>query len=287
MKHFLYLPAVAVAGVLSASLSGPAQAIVGGTNTNDFMVVGNGVQITANWVLTARHLGLLAGGSFSNGFGSSSIAAVYNAASGVFPIDDLTLLRLDNAIAGAPQMSLSSTLLAPTTALDVAVTLVTDNVQTPRGFAHAQWREVVTTIDDDNDINTPEVQVNWLVMYDNSYGVPYVQGGDSGGGLFLGHVTDHSSPLLGIASAQLSDITGPNSNTFASAYVQLAPYRNWIDSVMALDLSDGQTALWVATPVPEAATWAMWAAGLAGLVGTVRRTSGQRPRRPGAHHSST
>ena len=271
MRSPIFCSAAAAALAFATTFSTPARAIVGGTDTTGFMVVGNGVQITPNWVVTARHLGLSAGGSFSNGYGSSSIAAVYNASAGLFPIDDLTLVRLDNAITGAPTISLSATVLAPTTALDVAVTLVTDNVQTPRGFAHAQWREVVPMVDHDDDVNSPEVQVNWLVMYNNTYTAPYVQGGDSGGGLFLGHVTDETSPLLGIGSAQLSDLNGPNSNTFASAYVQLAPYRTWIDSVMAGDLTDNQLASWVATPVPEPATRALWAAALAGLAGSASR----------------
>ena len=112
------------------------------------------------------------------------------------------------------------------------------------------------------------------MLYNDTFTAPYVQGGDSGGGLFLGHVSTHSSPLLGIGSAQFSDVISPGVG-FASAYVQVAAYRSWIDNVMHTDLADGQTALWIGTPIPEPATWAL---GLAGLVALAARGAlkGQR-----------
>lgn len=75
-------------------------------------------------------------------------------------------------------------------------------------------------------------------------GAAVVQSGDSGGGLFLGAVNDSAgATLLGIASAR---ITSNGSNH--SAWVQVASYKGWIDSVVA---SSGEVVQWT-SPVPDA-----------------------------------
>lgn len=265
-----------------AWLSTPAWAIDGGTATTDFKNVSDGVQFAPNWVLTASHVGFAVNGTYTNGHGTALIDAVYLAPGASFPNNDLALVHLATAINSAPTLQLSSTVLA-TTALDwlnpslnVNVTLSTDSNQAPRGYAHVQLREFVETYldDDDNDPNTPSLlrTVNWYVMHQNNFGTPYVQSGDSGGGLFLGHVTDNTSPLLGIGSALIFDVLGPNSNSFASAYVSPASYRSWIDNTMLANLSDTQMANWVSTAVPEPTTWALWLAGGLALAAAQRRT---------------
>ena len=271
---------VAVAALSLFAACGPSFAIQGGTSTTDFKVVGDGVQFAPNWVLTAAHVGLSPGGSYSNGWGTSLIDTVYAPPnSGTFPFNDLKLVHLSNAINGAPVVQLSSTLWTDTAfnllnpSLNINVTLTTNSNQAPQGYAFGQLREFATSATVDIDpgpaTNLQTGAVNWLVTHQNSFTAPYVQGGDSGGGLFLGHVTDSTSPLLGIASAQLNDING--ANTYASAYVSVASYRTWIDDMMLLNDKDMQVALWTATPVPEPATWAMWLAGVVALTAAKRR----------------
>ncbi len=103
--------------------------------------------------------------------------------------------------------------------------------------------------------------MNWLLTYDTKHGAPYVQGGDSGGGLFLGHVSDSfNAALMGIASAQVQ-FDDDEGGGYGSAFVQLAAYRSWIDSTMLDDTTDLQTARWVSA-VPEPLTVSMWLAGL-------------------------
>jgi hypothetical protein len=265
-----------------------ANAIVGGTFTVDFKTVGPGVQFAPNWVLTANHVGLAVGTGYINGHGTSLIDAVYTPpGAGGFPAHDLRLVHLANAI-NAPPLPLSSTLYNPVRSdevdflnptMNIDVTLTTDSTQFPRGYAHGQLREFIDVYADDQDNNplTPPVlhTVNWLLLHQNTLGVPYVQGGDSGGGLFMDHVLDDVSPLMGIATAQLDQINGPGTTAFASAYVSLAAYRNWIDATMLADTLDNQVATWVTTAVPEPATWLMGLVGGLGLA-SVRRVQQRR-----------
>jgi hypothetical protein len=93
-------------------------------------------------------------------------------------------------------------------------------------------------------------QTNWLM----TSGAAAVQSGDSGGGLFLGSVTDSAgATLMGIASARITS----NGNTY-SAWVQVASYKGWIDGVVA---STGDTVQW-ASPVPEAPGLALLCCGV-------------------------
>ena len=265
-------------------LAAPAWALTGDTHTVDFKNVDEGVQFAPNWVLTASHIGLNVGSTYSNGYGSSLVDAVYTPPGAGFPNHDLKLVHLRSAIAAAPVLALSSTVFSPTPlnlaspALNIDVTLTsnsnTDSSGFPRAYAFGQLREFASAFLDDHDNNSGTApllrSVNWFITHQNNFGAPFVQGGDSGGGLFLGHVTDQISPLMGIASALLSNVNGPN--TAASAYVSVAPYRSWIDSTMTANLSDSQLPNWVSTPVPEPATWALWLAGGALGVHWRRRT---------------
>lgn len=252
----------------AAALCAPAQAIVGGTATTGFGQVSNGVQITENWVLSAHHLGFGVGSHYGNGYGVATVAAVYNASGAAFPDNDLTLLRLATPIT-APGLSLLADRLPDgllATPLDV--TIATGANQVPRGYGQTQLRAVAAQIDPDDAGPLGPVTVNYLITYGAGFGGPRVQGGDSGGGLFLGAVTDSVSPLLGITSAHLTfDAAGLQQ---ASGFVQLAAYRGWIDATLATDLADAQTAQWVSA-VPEPGTAALALAGGLWLAGTARR----------------
>ena len=258
-----------------ACTTGAAWAISNGLNTTDFKNVGEGVQFALNWVLSASHVGSL-NTPYSNGHGTALVDAIYFAPGAGFPNNDLQLIHLATPISNAPVLQLSGTLFAPTPPaalnllnpnLNIDVTLSSNSNNTPRGYAFGQLRQFVNAYLDDHDNSnlTPPLlrTVNWFITHQNNFGAPYVQSGDSGGGLFLDHVTDHTSPLMGIGSALISNGNGPG--TFASAYVSVASYRSWIDGTMLTDLADDQMANWVSTPVPEPATWALWLAGSAAL----------------------
>jgi hypothetical protein len=260
---------------LALLAAAPAQAIIGGTATTAFMHVSNGVQITDNWVLTARHVGSLSVNMlYSNGWGQATIAARYELGGGAFPANDLALLRLATPIAAAPALGLLATELLPgVLATPLAATIATGRNQLPRGFAVTGITEVVDAIDPDGDLPLLPVPVSYLISTNGSGQPPIVQGGDSGGGLFLGAVSDSSGALLmGISSAQLQDDA---RTPIGSAFVQLASHRSWIDDTMAADLVDSQLALWLPSAVPEPATWALLLAGAAALAARRRRPADQ------------
>jgi hypothetical protein len=134
---------------------------------------------------------------------------------------------------------------------------------------------LLTYVDTTTNPPTPHT-VNWLISNDPRV---FVQGGDSGSGVFAGHVTD-SSVLMGIASAQLDDgVLPPNATPLGSAFVQPAAYRNWIDATLLADTFDNNAVLWtnVNVPVPEASTWAMWGLGLLLLAAARRRSATPNP----------
>ncbi|MDN3919093.1 trypsin-like serine protease [Roseateles violae] len=262
---------------LLLALAAPAHAIVGGTPTTAFGQVSNGVQIAPNWVLTARHVGYAVGGGYANGYGASTVAARYDAIdAGVpFPTLDLALLRLATPIA-APALSLNSSILAESDAYAIPATMVTAQNQAPRGYAPTTVREFAPKADPDDEGPKTPVDVMWLVSYPDGFGAPYVQSGDSGGALFIGHVSDALTPLWGITSAQLydEDEQGQRSN-FRSAFVQLGNFRSWIDTTMSADLADTQLAAWVQTSaVPEASPATLLVLGLLALL----RLCGRRNR---------
>jgi len=259
-----HLPGLAAALALVAL---PAQAIVGGTPTASFASVGTGVQVAPDWVFTVEHAALGIGATYGNGFGARTVAARYDApGSGTFPANDFALLRLAPAATAAPFLAVNGSPVPDGTFDPLPVTIVSAANHGPaRGSAFTTVSEAAV-MGDDNSKPPQLVTVNWLVSWD---AVVHVQGGDSGGGLFAGHVGD-SSVLLGITSALITD---EQNSPLGSAFVQPAAYRSWIDSKMADDLADTQALLWT-TAVPEPATWALWAAGLAVLV-----ARGRRPRK--------
>lgn len=254
-----------LAAAFSALIATPAAAIVGGTPTTDFGVVSSGVQVLPNWVLTARHVGLSVGATYSNGFGSAVIAQRYDAGSGVTLSDDLALLRLATPIA-APSLGLVGSSLAPGQGYALDATLTTGANQQPRGYAFAQVRQFAPRFDLDGSGPLAEQPVNWLILHNDSFTAPYVQGGDSGGGLFLGHVTGLAggAPLWGIGSAALTG-ESPGGTLHGSAYVQLASYRGWLDATLASDAADTQVLNWMSSPVPEPATGLLMLLGLCGM----------------------
>jgi hypothetical protein len=202
--HHSRIAAFATAAIALAAP--PAAAIVGGTATTEFGQVASGVQVLPNWVITARHLGYAVGDTFSNGFGSATVAARYDAAPGAFPADDLALLRLETSIA-APSLSLVSTTLTAETSYAINATLTTGHNQQPRGYGFSQVREYWPLLDPDGAGPLATVPVHWLMVYTEGYTAPYVQGGDSGGGLFLGQVS--SLATVGLRSGALPPAMSP------------------------------------------------------------------------------
>ncbi len=260
------------AGLLSLAGSGPTWAISGATPTTNFLAVGIGVQVTPDWVMTVQHNALAVGSLYNNGYGERTVLATYMApGSGSFPANDFALMRLSPAAVDAPYLPVNG-LAVPAGSFDpLAVTIASAaNAGPARGYGFTNASESLLTYDNDGDGPLPPVTVNWLVSWDTT---TYVQGGDSGGGLFLGHVTD-SSILLGLTSALFTD---DNDQPTGSAFVQAAAYRDWIDNTLASDGADAQAVWWVAAEVPEPATWALWLGGFA-LLAAARRARPTPPR---------
>ncbi len=247
-----------VLATLLSAVVGPAGAITGGVPTNNFHAVGMGVQIAPDWVMTVRHAAIAVGGSYSNGYGTRTVAEIYTPNVATFPADDFALLRLVPGGTAGVYPAVATELILPGSFRPLDVSIVSAANHSPRGVGLTRVQESVPLYDDDGPGPLPLVPVNWLVSYDAAV---QVQGGDSGGALFLGHVRD-STVLLGLSSALLTD---ENNAAIGSAFVQPAAYRAWIESVMAADRLDDQMVTW-ASAVPEPASWLMWAAGAAWLV---------------------
>jgi hypothetical protein len=244
-------------------LAAPALAIEGGLPTTAFAAVGAGVQVAPDWVLTVQHAAVAVGSVYTNGYGGRTVLALYEApGSGIFPANDLALLRLAPGAGNVPYLPVNGFAVPEGTFAPFDATIVSGSNHPPaRGYAYTQIGESAVTADPDDSGPLGPVPVNWLVSMDS---VVHVQSGDSGGGLFLGHVTD-SSVLLGLSSALITD---EQNNPLGSAFVQPAAYRDWIDAVMLADTADTQTLQWVAASVPEPAPWLL---GLAGAAWLLRR----------------
>lgn len=266
MQSMAQRPFTAVAALLLA-LAAPAQAIEGALPTTAFAAVGIGVQITPDWVLAVEHATLGVGSFYGNGYGGREVLAVYAApGSGVFPANDLSLLRLAPAAVSVPYLPVNDTPWADGAIGPLDVTIASAaNTPPVRGYAFTQVGEAATQYDPDDTGPLQPVTVNWLISMDSQV---FVQGGDSGGGLFLGHVTD-SSLLLGLTSAQITD---EKDTPLGSAFVQPGAYRGWIDATLAGDTADTQAVWWVsASAVPEPAPWLLALAGGAWLARRRRR----------------
>ena len=253
----------ATAAALLLALAAPARAIEGGLPTTAFLAVGAGVQVAPDWVLTVQHAAVGVGGVYANGYGARTVLAVYEApGSGAFPANDFALLRLAPDGGDMPFLAVNGTAVPDGSFAPFDATIVSGSNHPPaRGYAFTQISQSWATVDPDDAGPLGPVPANWLISLDS---VVHVQFGDSGGGLFLGHVAD-SSVLLGLSSALITDDA---DHPLGSAFVQPAAYRDWIDAVMLTDGADTQAVNWVAASVPEPAPWAL---GLAGAVWLLRR----------------
>lgn len=247
--------------VLTAlALPAGAQDIVGGMPTQSFKAVGIGVQVAPDWVMTARHAVIGVGGTYENGYGMRTVAAVYLPDTADFPANDFALLRLvpDGSSNFYPRVASQPSVPGGFRPLDV--TIVSTANHSPRGLGLTVATEAIPFYDDDGPGPLGPVAVNWLVTWDPNV---RVENGDSGGGLFLGHVRD-SSVLLGLTSALITDDSG---TAIGSAFVQPGAYKAWIDGIMSADRTDDQLLNWASVgEVPEPATWMLGAAGLALLL---------------------
>jgi hypothetical protein len=254
-EHALTRPAWPWAALLAA-IAAPAQAIVGATPTTTFQAVGQGVQVTPDWVFTVVHYALGPGQTYSNGYGSRTVAATYFApGAAAFPENDFALLRLVPEATTAPYLVVNDATVPDGTFAPLPFTIVSGANSGPaRGAAFSTVSESAVMIDPDDGGPLPAVVANYLLSHDSAV---YVQGGDSGGGLFAGHVTD-ASALWGLSSAQLTDA---QNAPIGSGFVQPGAYRSWIDATLLADPADSNAVLW-ASAVPEPAAWALWAAGL-------------------------
>lgn len=275
MKHRLNaLRSLTCALAATLCLAAPAHALVNGTSTSHFSAVGelagaSGVLIADSWVLTATHVAsqLTVGtSSFTSLAGSSLVDAVYSFSSAAFPNHDISLVHLSTEITSAALPVLNDQIVKSNQSSSLGtMTVVTARNQDPNGFGTVS-PYAVTTTNKDSDTGVTST-VNWIV----TSGAVLVEGGDSGGALFKGTVTDSDNALLlGITSAVLTLDTGEA----LSAFVQVAYYKNWIDATMA---SSGEQATWLSTvsSVPEPSTLALYTLG--GLALLLRRTghSGQ------------
>lgn len=262
----------AIVAVLVGVWCAPALAIDVGTPTTSFASVGNGVQVTADWVFTAQHAVLNPGDTFSNGFGNRTVAARYDAlGSGAFPANDFALMRLVPLATAAPSLAVLGTAFAdgPLGPLNVTIASAA-NAGPARAYGFTTVGEAALQYDPDDAGPLGPVTVNWLISLDTGV---HVESGDSGGGLFFGHVFD-TGLLLGISSALITDDL---DQPLGSAFVQPAAYRPWIDQVMAADSADDQAVLWVSA-VPEPATWALWTGGALLGLGLRQRRAAQMAR---------
>lgn len=240
----------------AAALTGmPAQAIEQSVATTQFDAVGeingmSGVLIADHWVLTASHVvGAITVGSTA--FVSDGTQAVIDQVvvhpGASFPGNDLALVHLATTLAGVAAPTLYDVMLDNTTAQGT-VTLASAQNQVPNGMATANLSGALPVYTD--TLTGASFQTHWLM----TSGAAVVQSGDSGGGLFLGSVTDSAgATLMGIASARVTS----NGNTY-SAWVQIADYKPWIDSVVG---STGDLVQWT-SPVPEAPGLALLCCGI-------------------------
>lgn len=267
-------PAFAAALALATGLSLgalPAHALVGGTATSNFAIVGelggaSGVLIAENWVLTAAHVvsGATPGSlSFTSLLGTSAVDGVYRFSTQAYPANDIALVHLSSSIAGSHAVLNDAVIQDDQVDTLGPLTAASARNQQPNGYvATTAVGSTVTT-----EVDTSTHTVNWLITQGGT-----VQGGDSGSALFHGQVADSTGAvLLGIASSLISFDDG---NPSLSGYVQVAAYRSWIDTT--LGANGGQQATWVSA-VPEPSLPILVIAG--GLIAAAMARRGQRPTR--------
>jgi hypothetical protein len=205
-----------------------------GTNPEGF----SATQIAPSWAVTAAHIAPPPGRSYSNDFGSSTVAEIIS-----FPTrapteppvkgawrDDLVLLRLATAIRAPylPQLA-DDDVLARQGSVGMAVTLVSNNPDPAhRRFGAAQVAGFIR-------------RAGYPLLLSRGQQVD-VMVGDAGSALFLGRLSDSdgSSVLLGVASSGGATEQGLNLGVFT----RIGAYREFLDAAVA---ASGERLQWAAT----------------------------------------
>lgn len=216
--------------LMSTALSiQPAMALNGSSPGTNFPMVGqivggvDGVLIAPNWVLTAGHAATSAK-LFSSGQGQAMIDASFVLPGYQFPGNDLALLHLATPINASAYTALNLDYLEDSHLGQIgSVTLA--NASGNAQSSSWQNRYVESTLIDSIP-RAGNYALHWVVADQHSSGMPLLQSGDSGSGLFLS-AADSANPLLGgIASAICM--------TNRSCFVQPTAYRDWLDITLML-----------------------------------------------------
>lgn len=216
-------PSISLALLLASLHAQPALALNGSSLSTDFAMVGqivggaDGVLVAPNWVLTAGHAATTAK-LFASGYGSAMIDASFVLPGYQFPGNDLALLHLATPIIAEQYTALNLDYLDDSHLSQIGSVTLANASSNSQG---AQWQNrYVESQLIDTRVWSGNYSVHWLIADKHPSGIPLLQSGDSGSGLFFSGASE-SDLLGGIASAICL--------TNKSCFVQPTAYRDWLD----------------------------------------------------------